>query len=561
MVNGQSTQIELLMWGCIFCLIAAVCMLLSDNFDRKKRKWLFLMQFFTALLLFNDALAYVFRGYPGQTGRVMVYLSNFLVFFISDVVMFFFNAYVCSYLFQNGKQKKTIREQSVSVICIVGMCLVVVSQFTNLYYYFDADNFYHRNDAYIISFLIPVTGMLIDLSLLIEYRKNVSRKIFVSLLSYIVLPLLAAIIQIFYYGLSFINISIAISIAISMIIMYVAATSELNGEMYRVLKKKAEVEERLEIATTLNRCVTELSAERDVYDAIHNLLGVIDDYFKGDRSYIFEINEDGKTINNTHEYVREGVTDQKDNLQEVPIEVISVWMDSFQKNEVYYIDTLEKERGRESYEMLQEQDVQRLLAVPLRKEGKIIGFLGVDNPRMHYDDATLLSSIQYFITNSLDAKRHQEQLQYLSYRDMLTKLYNRNKYMDVLRECEAQTIEKTGVAYIDLNGLKKINDGQGHDAGDRFIRQAAGVISAIFSDDSYRVGGDEFVIICRDIEEASFAQKVQEMDTRMKQEKVSVSVGTLWKEKDSSLSDMLREADRRMYEEKERYHDMERRSL
>ena len=334
MINGQSTQIELLMWGCIFCLIAAVCMLLSDNFDREKRKWLFLMQLFTALLLFNDSLAYAYRGYPGQTGRVMVYLSNFLVFFISDMVLFFFNAYVCSYLFPKGRQIKTIRERSVYVICIVGMCLVVVSQFTNLYYYFDADNFYHRNNAYIISFLIPVAGMLIDLSLLIEYRKNVSRKIFVSLLSYIVLPLLAAVIQMFCYGLSLIN----ISIAISMIIMYVAATSELNGEMYRVLKKKAEVEERLEIATTLNRCVTELSAERDVYDAIHNLLGVIDDYFKGDRSYIFEINEDGKTINNTHEYVREGVTEQKDNLQEVPIQVISAWMDSFQKNEVYYID-------------------------------------------------------------------------------------------------------------------------------------------------------------------------------------------------------------------------------
>lgn len=553
MVNGQTTQIELLVWECIFCLIAAVCMLLSDNFDREKRKWLFLMQLSTAVLLFSDALAYGFRGHPGQIGRMMVYGSNFLVFALSDVILLFFHSYLCSYLFPERNGKRTVREKIVCGICGLGVCLVIISQFTNLYYYFDADNFYHRNSAYIISLLIPVVGMFIDLSLLIENRKNVSSKIFVSLLSYIVLPLLAAVVQLFYYGLSLIN----LSIGLSMIIMYVAATSELNREMYRVLKKKAEVEERLEIATTLNRCVTELSAERDVYEAIHNLLGTIDDYFNGDRSYIFEINDDGQTLCNTHEYVREGVTEQKDFLQEVPIDVIAVWMESFEKNEAYYMDTLEKEKGHESYDMLKEQEVQRLLAVPLRKDGKILGFLGVDNPRTHYDDATLLSSIQYFIINSLEAKKHQEQLQYLSYRDMLTKLYNRNKYMDVLREYGAQAMEKTGVAYIDLNGLKKINDGLGHDAGDRFICTAAEVISSVFPEDSYRVGGDEFVVICRDVEEARFVKKMEDVYAGMRQKDVSVSVGTLWNAENGSLSDMLREADARMYEEKERYHNQE----
>lgn len=75
-----------------------------------------------------------------------------------------------------------------------------------------------------------------------------------------------------------------------------------------------------------------------------------------------------------------------------------------------------------SYDMLQEQQVDRLLAVPLKKKNKIIGFLGVDNPRNHYDDPTLLSSIQYFIINSIERKEKQHQLEDLSYRDMLTGL-------------------------------------------------------------------------------------------------------------------------------------------
>jgi len=60
------------------------------------------MQFFTAILLFNDALAYIFRGCVGSLGHYMVRISNFMVFILSDVIMFFFHVYVCSYLFEDG---------------------------------------------------------------------------------------------------------------------------------------------------------------------------------------------------------------------------------------------------------------------------------------------------------------------------------------------------------------------------------------------------------------------------------------------------------------------------
>ena len=103
----------------------------------------------------------------------------------------------------------------------------------------------------------------------------------------------------------------------------------------------------------------------------------------------------------------------------------------------------------------------------------LIGFVGVDNPRTHFDDATLLLSLQYFIVNSQSSQKQQERLQFLSFRDMLTGLYNRNKYMKVLESCEYFPVRDTGVAYIDLNGLKQVNDSLGHEAGDRLICSAA----------------------------------------------------------------------------------------
>ena len=550
MVNIQSIQVELLVWGCIFCFIAAVCMSLSNNFDAEKRNWLFWMEISASMLLGNDAMAYMYRGYPGQVGSILVHVTNFVVFAASDLVMLFFHAYVCCYVLPKEREDKLVREKLVYVLCLIGIFLVIVSQFTDFYYYFDADNYYHRSKGFAISMLIPVTSMMIDLSLLVQYRRNVSRKIFLSLFSYIVLPIAAAAIQASLYGISLIN----IAICISMIIMFIAATSEFNEEMYYVLKKKAEVEDRLEIATTLNRFVAQLSSDTDADTAINNLLAVINDYFDGDRSYIFNIDEENNIITNTHEYVRNGMKAYRDELQRIPVTVISAWMKNFEKNDVYYIEDIDSEKGTGVYEIVKTHGVVSMLEMPLIKEHRIVGFLGIDNPKEHYDDSTLLPSIQYFVTNSLAMKKQQEYLQYLSYRDMLTGLYNRNKYMDMISENSSRSFDNTGVAYIDLNGLKQVNDGEGHDAGDRLIRNAAAAIMTEFPDEAYRIGGDEFVIISEDTPKEEFYSRLKRIENEMSKSGVSASVGVLWNEHNGSISKMLKNADSRMYDEKERFH-------
>ena len=249
---------------------------------------------------------------------------------------------------------------------------------------------------------------------------------------------------------------IEFSVGISMIIMFIVTMTELNQEMYELISREGKIKERLEIATILNKCIAELISGEDEDAAISNLLRIISGYFDGDRSYIVQIDEKRNVCTNTYEYAMNGVTAEKDNLQEVPMEMLDIWMDSFRKNGLYYIPDIEEEQGQPYYETLKMQDITRLLAVPLNSDGKIIGFLGVDNPRLHYEDHTLLSSIQYFLTDSLKAKERKACLQYMSYRDMLTTLYNRNRYIQVLEGMQAKTVIKTGVAYIDINGLKRV---------------------------------------------------------------------------------------------------------
>lgn len=552
MFERQSTHIAMLFWGGIFCTLAAVYMFSAKNSDVKKRKWLLVMQISTALLLFNDMLAWAFRGYKGMVGYYGVRISNFMVFALSNIVLLFFNQYVYQNLSAEKSRSAAFRTRCVSIIAVTGILLVIISQFNHMYYYFDADNLYHRNKYNIISMIIPMLGMLIDFSMLIQHRKNMSRKMFIAISSYIYLPVAAAVIQIFYYGLSLIN----IAICISMMLMYMVAMGEQNQEIAKLSKKQVQTKEQLEISKMLNRCVLELTSDADINTAINNLLMVISDYFESDRCYIFEADYDKQIVINTYEYAKPGVSKEIDNLQEVPISTISEWMEKFEKNEVYYISGLEQEKSQDAHDILDSQKIDSLLAVPIYSKGKrdIIGFLGVDNPKEHCTDPTLLSSIQYFVTNSLLIKDEQDKLKYLSYKDGLTNIYNRNKYIEVLDASEGRKVEKTGVLYMDLNGLKTANDIYGHAAGDRLICTAAHYMQKIFTDMVYRVGGDEFVIIDTGIEKNEFINKMKKLCELLEKNRVSVSIGMLWRQSSDSLEKMLKEADRRMYEEKEKYH-------
>lgn len=256
MFDRQSIHVALLLWGSIFNIIAALCMYMSRNFDKEKRRWLLFFQTSSAILLFADALAWEYRGSTAIEAASVVRISNFLVFLLSDFLLFIFHGYVCCYMFpeyknrihlvHNKKYKNEIdlpkkRITAVYLIAVFGMFLVVLSQFTNLYYYIDAQNYYHRNSGYIFSVLLPLTGMFLELSFIIQYRKRIKKEIYISMLSYIVLPFIAGIILIFYYGISLIN----IAISISGIFMFVSAMIEQNQNL--ALKEQEATDMRMAI--------------------------------------------------------------------------------------------------------------------------------------------------------------------------------------------------------------------------------------------------------------------------------------------------------------------------
>lgn len=540
-----------LLWGGCFCLTAAFCLSMGNDHNREKRNWLLWMELSAAALLCCDAAAWFVQGTPGEASHLIMVATNFVVYAGLYLVLFLFNHYVGCYLREDGRLCAPKRSRTVDITCAVGIGLVFVSQFSPLLYYIDAQNIYHRSDAFPLSMVLLLIGMGTETTMMAQFYQKLTMGRRIAMFGCVVLPLSVAACQVFQDDISLIS----LSVGASMILLFVVATSAQNRELAVSERTKEQIRQRLEIATMLNSCVGKLNSDTDIDVGINNLLATVNDYFQADRTYVFEIDPDRDVLINTFEYIcGQEVSAQMDNLQEVPVSVIKVWMQNFRQGRSYYMSDLEQERGQPSYEMLKAQQVWRLLAVPLMKGGAMVGFLGVDNPRAHYDDATLLASIQFFVTNSLDRKKQQAYLEKLSYRDMLTGLYNRNRYIERLEAYKQVQDQQIGAIYIDLNGLKKVNDEQGHRAGDELIVRAAGTIAGIFAEDAYRVGGDEFVVILLDVSREDFARKTEQLRRQMQENGVDASIGGVWQASTENLEDLLRLADENMYREKKRYY-------
>ncbi len=134
----------------------------------------------------------------------------------------------------------------------------------------------------------------------------------------------------------------------------------------------------------------------------------------GERTYIFERNESGGD-DNTYEWVAEGITPEKENLQNVPPEVCAIWYRSFTIGKHIVIKNLEetKEEDPLMYETLKPQNIHSLVVVPLYDDGKPIGFYGVDNPpakSLEYA-SNMLQTAAYFIVSSLKRRNLVRELQ------------------------------------------------------------------------------------------------------------------------------------------------------
>lgn len=145
--------------------------------------------------------------------------------------------------------------------------------------------------------------------------------------------------------------------------------------------------------------------------------------------------------------------------------------------------------------------------------------------------------------------------------DSFTMSYNRKFFMESLEGLCKNSDEPFAIAFIDVDGLKSVNDRHGHAAGDEILLQAAHMLHAAIDDDDIlaRMGGDEFAIIIHNIGDASrlsiaenMMKKIHSIDFQINSQQFSigVSVGVAIGGKNSVAAEILSQADQYMYQNK-----------
>lgn len=326
----------------------------------------------------------------------------------------------------------------------------------------------------------------------------------------------------------------------------------------RISKKSNELNEDLNVSNTLIQCVRKLSNDLYKESTIDEILRIICEFYQAERCYVLDLDMDNKKVNGIFEYGKRHDDIHIENMVRLCLEHTDLINQFFENQKSYYIEDVTHEIPYTSpiYASFMQQKIHSIIVVPFMDHKQIKGVFAVDNPKQNYYQKDFLESLCFFIKTAMEREKEKTKLKNLSYVDSLTYAQNRNHFNEYIEQNRNKELHSLGVIYLDLNGLKEINDKMGHIAGDTLIISASYALQEIFLDNSYRVGGDEFVVIEQDVSELLFFDQYAKLLKRMKELEISVATGCVWKETCPNLSETLQEADQKMYEDKKRYYSL-----
>jgi diguanylate cyclase (GGDEF)-like protein/PAS domain S-box-containing protein len=202
------------------------------------------------------------------------------------------------------------------------------------------------------------------------------------------------------------------------------------------------------------------------------------------------------------------------------------------------------------------RQVEASLSLIRRGQERQLTFFVSTTLLRHMDEPLVLITIMD-ITERKEAER---ELQYMSFHDSLTGLYNRNFFETEMARLQDGRARPVGIITCDLDGLKAVNDTQGHQAGDEMIINTAEIIrnNFRFSDIIARIGGDEFAILLPETDlkttndlSLRLRKSVEEYNNSNPRIPLALSIGIAVSDRSHiDMQALFREADDQMYREK-----------
>lgn len=293
--------------------------------------------------------------------------------------------------------------------------------------------------------------------------------------------------------------------------------------------------------------------EADPHTGLQKMLEKIGHSLQAERVLIFEEQPD-QTVSATYEWYQEDLQPMAPTVQHIPMDSLRPLYAAFDAKQMAIIEDAQAFVRAHPGFTPHLSGVRRLVSGHLTQSGKSLGFTEVVNPSaLAFKSASLLlSTLTLFLASMLRNRDTFRSLERLSTTDQLTGAGNRRGFTEYIRAVP----DGIFLAFIfgDLNGLKRINDTQGHEAGDHLLQQAVRHMKALSGDNAvFRMGGDEFMVIARNASEQQAQQLVRELLARYRSSGISMALGVVVCQTPiANIDEALSQADREMYTDKER---------
>jgi diguanylate cyclase (GGDEF)-like protein/PAS domain S-box-containing protein len=209
--------------------------------------------------------------------------------------------------------------------------------------------------------------------------------------------------------------------------------------------------------------------------------------------------------------------------------------------------------------------------VPIQGGVRAFGVLGVhtkERRRFAHDDIHFLEAAANVLATAAERRQVEESIRLQSVHDALTKLPNRTLFLDRLHQALgriARNGRTVAVLFLDIDRFKVVNDGLGHVVGDMLLVEVAARLQEVVrpSDTVARFGGDEFVVLCddldADLDAVEVAERVAEalrrpflLSGREVVSGASVGIATASGVDHEGAEALVRDADAAMYRAKDR---------
>ncbi len=196
-----------------------------------------------------------------------------------------------------------------------------------------------------------------------------------------------------------------------------------------------------------------------------------------------------------------------------------------------------------------------MLAVK-KRNGSLKGILGVTGLTGRWKNAKPLEQIAVSFSMAVEQYDGYRRINLIGHTDAMTGLLNRNGFQDDIANLDEAALNTFACVYMDANGLHDINNRLGHAAGDEMLIQIAKALCACFPDDMvYRIGGDEFAVLCLNRNVGTVESRIGQIREMIRHTGYEMlSIGMVWRDSGIDTVAIFQAAEQAMREDKKRYY-------